>query len=127
MTSYSIACGIQVNDNDHFQIAHFRLPNPNIPQFIVGIRGLLTYNLKMLHLFDIKQKAVITGNHGVSFQVLFDNGCSAYLCEKNLYDMESFALCHMFEKIKPKYPLSMQLKGDEDAQMNLNFWIEQHQ
>lgn len=123
MTSYSVICGLHATDNDHFQLAELRIEEACISQFITGLRALLTGNVEMLRLLDVKQKAVITGNGGVTFQILFENGSTAYLTEANLCEMEEFALERLFGKRKPHTCLTLQLAGKADAQMSLSLWI----
>ncbi len=123
MTSYSVTCGLHATDNDHFQLAELHVSEVFIPQFITGLRALLTGNAGMLRLLDVRQKAVITGSGGVSFQILFENGSTAYLTEANLCEMEEFALERLFGTRKATTCLTMQLEGKADAQMSLSLWI----
>lgn len=123
MTSYSVTCGVHATDNDHFQLTELRIAEAYIPAFVTGLRALLTGNVEMLRLLDDKQKAVITGGGGVTFQILFENGSTAYLTEANLCEMEEFVLERLFDKRKPHTCLTLQLTGKADAQMSLSLWV----
>lgn len=122
MTSYSVTCGVHATDNDHFQLTELRIAETYIPVFVTGLRALLTGNVKMLRLLDENQKAVITGD-GLTFQILFENGSTAYLTEIDLCEMEEFALERLFDKRKPHTCLTLQLTGKADAQMSLSLWV----
>lgn len=123
MTGYSVPCGVHATDNDHFKLAELRVSDAYIPQFITGLRALLTGDIEVLRLCDAKQMAVIRGSGGTTFTLLFENGSSAYLCEENLYEMEGFALAHMFENKKPGTCLTLQLNGEDDLQLSLGLWV----
>ena len=123
MTSYSVPCGVHATDNDHFKLAELRVAQPHLPQFVTGLRALLTGNIEVLRLCDARQQAVLRGSGGITFTLLFENGSSAYLCEDNLCEMESFALARMFEHQKPHTCLSMQLDGEDGLQLSLAPWI----
>lgn len=122
MTSYSVPCGIHATDNDHFKLAELRVSHSCVPQFVTGLRALLTGNIEMLLLCDARQKAVIRGT-GTMFLLLFENGSSAYMREEDLHHMENFALERMFEHKKPHTCLTLQLGGDADLQLSLSVWI----
>ncbi|MCI6926352.1 hypothetical protein [Butyricicoccus porcorum] len=123
MTGYSVPCGVHATDNDHFKLAELRVSDAYIPQFITGLRALLTGDIEVLRLCDAKQMAVIRGSGGTTFTLLFENGSSAYLCEENLYEMEGFALARMFENKKPGTCLTLQLNGEDDLQLSLGLWV----
>ena len=123
MTGYSVPCGVHATDNDHFKLAELRVSDAYIPQFITGLRALLTGDIEVLRLCDAKQMAVIRGSGGTTFTLLFENGSSAYLCEENLYEMEGFALARMFENNKPGTCLPLQLNGEDDLQLSLGLWV----
>lgn len=125
MTSYSVFCGVHATDNDHFKLAELRLVEPNVPEFITGLRALLTGAIEVLYLCDEKQKAVITGNGQTTFTLLFENGSSVYLCEENLYEMEEFVLGRLFGHKKPNTCLTLQLDGEEDMQLSCSLWVGQ--
>ncbi len=48
MTGYSVPCGVHATDNDHFKLAELRVSDAYIPQFITGLRALLT--LSLIHI-----------------------------------------------------------------------------
>ena len=121
MKSYTVACGLHATDNDHFQLAELRVSELWIPQFITGLRALLTGNVDMLRLQDSSQKAAITG--GALFQIVFENGSVAYLTGADLCEMEEFALERLFDKHKAHTCLTLQLDGKADAQMSLSLWV----
>ncbi|HBI64935.1 MAG TPA: hypothetical protein DDX51_07480 [Clostridiales bacterium] len=123
MTSYSVSCGIYATDNDHLKLAELRVPEQDVPQFITGLRALLTGAIEMLRLCDAKQKAVITGKGQTTFPLVFENGSTAYLCEENLYEMEEFALARLFGQKKPNACLTLQLAGEDDLQLSVGLWI----
>ncbi|MDO4286728.1 MAG: hypothetical protein Q4C40_03300 [Eubacteriales bacterium] len=126
MTSYSVPCGLHATDNDHFQLAELRIAEPCIPQFITGLRALLTGSMDVLRLMDARQKAVkavIHGNGAMTFTLQFDNGSRAYFHEEDLHQMEQFALDRLFGKKKPNQCLSIQLDGEDDLQMGFGLWI----
>ena len=123
MTSYSVPCGVHATDNDHFKLAELRVSDAFIPQFVTGLRALLTGKIEMLRLCDAKQKAVIRGSGETTFTLLFENGSIAYLCEENLYEMEGYAVERMFEHKKPHTCLTLQLNGEDDLQLSLSLWV----
>ena len=122
MTGYSVTCGLHATDNDHFQLAELRVSAACVPQFITGLRALITGNIEVLRLLDHWQKAVITGA-GIMFQILFENGSAACLTEEQLCQLEEFALARLFDKRKPNTCLTLQLEGKAEAQMSLSLWI----
>lgn len=123
MTNYSVSCGVHATDNDHFKLAELRVAEAYVPEFITGLRALLTGKIEMLRLCDANQMAVITGNGGTTFELLFENGSSAYLCEENLYELEGFALDRLFGYKKPTTCSTLQLDGEEDLQLSFSLWI----
>lgn len=122
MTSYSVSCRIHATDNDHFKLAELRLAEPYIPQFITGLRAVMTGNIDALYLYDAEQKAVITGS-GTAFALMFENGSRAYLCEEDLYEMENFVFERLFGKKKPGTCLTLQLNGGGDLQLSFSLWV----
>ena len=122
MTYYAVPCGVHATDNDHLKLAELHVAPNYIPQFITGLRALLTGNVEMLRLCDTNQMAVLHGT-GITFTLLFENGSSAYLCEENLYEMENFVLERLFQYKKPHTCLTMQLNGEDDLQLSLRLWV----
>lgn len=124
MTSYSVSCGVHATDNDYFKMVELYLTGAYIPQFITGLRALITGKIDVLRLSDGRRKAVITNSGGIAFKMLFENGSIAYLCEEHLYEMESFVLDRMLEQKKPGTCLSLQLDGQSDLQLSFSLWVD---
>ena len=127
MTSYSVSCKIHATDNDHFKLAELRIAQKNVPEFVTGLRALATGTIERLYLCDAKQKAVITGEGLSTYTLMFEMASNAYMCEQNLYEMETFALERLFEKQKPTSCLSLELAGEDDLQISLSIWIVSEQ
>lgn len=123
MTSYSVPCGLHATDNDHFLLAELRIAEASVPQFVTGLRALLTGTADILRLAAARQNAVIHANDDLTFTLQLYNGSRAYFHEEDLHQMEQFALERMFGKKKPNQCLSLQLDGDADLQMGFGLWI----